>query len=454
MATIPRTVAAIQTLLTTVADEAARATGFVRRRSKLSGAAFVQTLVFGWLSAPDATLEDLRVTAGLRGAVVSRQAIAQRFSMAAAACLQQVLEQAVSRVLRAPSVPVPILQRFTAVWVQDSTTISLPAALAARWPGCGGSTPTAGQAAVKLQVRLDLVSGALEGPYLEAGCAQDRASALQHAPIAAGALRIADLGYFSLDVLRALAAAGSYWLSRYQVQTAVFTEAGARWELAAWLRRSDPAVVEQTVTLGVDHRLRCRLLAVRVPSAVAAERRRKLRAEAQRAGRTANRTKLALADWTVLLTNVPADLLRVDEAVVLARARWQIELLFKLWKSQGQVDAWRTADPARILCELYAKLLALVVQHWVLLATCWQFPDRSLPTAARTIQKLAPLLASAFDQGTAFTRGVRLVAQCLAAGARVGRRRTKPATHQLLLALPASLPTAPQTDPAQPRVAA
>ena len=71
-------------------------------------------------------------------------------------------------------------------------------------------------------------------------------------------------------------------------------------------------------------------------------------------------------------------MLCVEEALVLARARWQIELLFKLWKQHGQIDEWRTTNPFRVLCELYAKLIAMVIQHWILLVSCWNYPDKSL----------------------------------------------------------------------------
>ncbi len=54
---ISQVTTAMQTVLTTVADTAARATGFIKRKRKLTGASFVQTLVFGWLSNPAATLE-------------------------------------------------------------------------------------------------------------------------------------------------------------------------------------------------------------------------------------------------------------------------------------------------------------------------------------------------------------------------------------------------------------
>jgi hypothetical protein len=59
MTTVPQLVQTLQTLFTTMADSLARATGFVQRRSKLTGAAFAQALVFGWLANPQASLTDL-----------------------------------------------------------------------------------------------------------------------------------------------------------------------------------------------------------------------------------------------------------------------------------------------------------------------------------------------------------------------------------------------------------
>jgi hypothetical protein len=85
---------------------------------------------------------------------------------------------------------------------------------------------------------------------------------------------------------------------------------------------------------------------------------------------------------SILITNVPAARLTVQEALIVARTRWQIELLFKLWKSHGQIDESRSDKPWRMLCEVYAKLLAMLVQHWILVVCCWCYPNRSLTKAA------------------------------------------------------------------------
>lgn len=50
---------AMQTVLTSVSDTIAKSTGFMTRRRKLTGAKFVQTLVFGWLSNPAATYDSM-----------------------------------------------------------------------------------------------------------------------------------------------------------------------------------------------------------------------------------------------------------------------------------------------------------------------------------------------------------------------------------------------------------
>ena len=75
---------------------------------------------------------------------------------------------------------------------------------------------------------------------------------------------------------------------------------------------------------------------------------------------------------------------------MLARVRWQVELLFKLWKSHNRIDEWRTGKPWRVLCEVYAKLLAVIVQHWLTLVGCWQRPERSLVRAAQAAPSARP----------------------------------------------------------------
>jgi hypothetical protein len=184
--------------------------------------------------------------------------------------------------------------------------------------------------------------------------------------------------------------------------------------------------------LGAEQRVPARLFAVRVPQDVA-DARRRLREAAPQKGRQGSGAQLALAAWPLFVTNVPSDRLTMSEALVLGRIRWQIELLCKLWKSHGRIDESRSTKPWRILCEVYATLLAMLVQHWVFLVSCWTYPDRSLTKAAQTVQKHALHLASTCARGKQLADALRTIKRCLTAGCRMNPRKKHPNTYQVLL---------------------
>jgi hypothetical protein len=442
MTTLPQISTQLQTLLTTTTDTVAQDQAYVKRpdRAKFAPSTLVQTLVFGWWAEPVATVEQLAQMALRVGVDVSPQAIDQRFTAKTAALLAAVLAASLQHVVRATPVAIPILQRFTSVLVHDSTTIPLPDALTTTWRGCGNDT-TRGTAGLKCGVQLDLLTGALCGLDLAHGRTSDHALPIQHAVPAAGSLRLADLGFYDLQVLRELDQAGVFWLTRPQSNSRLKLPGHAAQSLITFLERGGTEMVWDTaVVVGKEKPLAARLLARRVPQAVADERRRRLRAAAKEKGRAPARAAMALAAWNVVITNIPQDRLSLEDAFVLTRVRWQIELLFKLWKSHGRVDDWRTTNPKRILCEVYAKLLALVYQHWLIAACGWSDPERSLFNAAQVIRTSVVELAAALAS-TAQLRTVLQTIQCiLKRFARLNKRRKTPTTAQRLLALTASSP--------------
>jgi hypothetical protein len=352
--------------------------------------------------------------------------------------LHDVLQAAIHRVVSADPAAVPLLRRFPGgVYLLDSSTLTLPDALAEVWAGCGGTTAQDGLAAVKIQVRYDVLHGTLAGPFLSPGRASDHQGALAPTPPPKGSLRLADLGFFSLDTLRDLSAQEVYWLTRVQPGTKLYDATGAALPLAAFLEKQTGRSVDISVFLGVKQRVPGRLVAVRVPPAVAEKRRARLRKKARKKGRKhVAPEQLALAAWNVYVTNVPGTLLSVGEVLVLARCRWQIELLFKLWKSEGHIDESRSGKPWRILCEVYAKLLGMVVQHWILLVSCWSQVARSLVKASRSVRKQAAMLVAVLPNGQLVCVVLELIRKALQAGCTINKRRKEPATYQLLLAPP------------------
>lgn len=430
MTTIPQLAQVLQAILGPVADAEAKKTGFVQRESKLTGAKFVQTLVFGWLENAEATLEDLAQTALALGVSISPQGLDQRFSESAADLTQAVLEQAIQEAIASEPVAIPLLQRFAGVYILDSSTVALPQALATIWSGCGNQSHKPA-AALKIHLRWEMTTGALAGPALTAGRLHDRSCSLPADPLPSGALRLADLGYFSLDTMTAMTVQGTYWVSRLQAGTGVFDETGRRRVLSEWLNQQGDTV-DMPIVVGTQGRVSCRLVAQRVPEDVARERRQRLRDEAARRKQPVNDERLRLAAWTFYITNGPGSLLSVAEIMVLGRLRWQIELLIKLWKSHGRIDESRSADPCRVLCEVYAKLLAMVVQHWLLLVSCWRYADRSLTKAAKTVRKHARHLEISFADTSKLSDALDILCTCLAQGCRINKSKRDPRTYQLL----------------------
>src|SRR5437868_2419774 len=117
--TLPQLSATLQSLFTAEADQRARDCGFVRRARKLTGARFVQTLVFGWLDNPKASLEDLAEVAAELGAELAPQSLDERFTPQAAELLLGLLGSAVDRLVGARPTAVEVLGRFRGVYAQD-----------------------------------------------------------------------------------------------------------------------------------------------------------------------------------------------------------------------------------------------------------------------------------------------------------------------------------------------
>lgn len=440
MSTIAQISAAMQTVLTTLAEEADAELHYTKRPdlAKFSASTLLQTLVLGWLAHPNATVEQLAQTAARVGVDVYPQAIDQRFTLATATLLRTVLLRSVEQVIADEPAALPLLQRFAGVCVQDSTTITLPDQLAEHARGCGGSSSTNTAAALKCGLQLDLLSGSITQLDFVDGRTNDHRLPLQHAPLPPGTLRLADLGFFDQSVFAALDASGCYFLSKVEATARVSADSFSGGSLLAFVQSLGPvAQWDGWVSLGCKQPLRVRLLVQRVPQEVADQRRRRLRKTARDKGQTPSAAALALCEWTVLLTNVPEAMLSLEEALILAKVRWQIELIFKLWKSHGLVDEWRTKKAARVLCEVYAKLLAMLLQQWCFIVGCWAYPDRSLVKAAQVVRDHALELASARGRQELLAETLESLQRILKRTARMNPRRQRPNTYQLLLALTA-----------------
>jgi len=386
---------AVQKLLGETAERVARETKFVQRESKMKGSKFVQTWVLGFLQHPQASLNILCQVAADIGVSITKQGLQERLTPLAVKFFEEMFDHSKAALQNKIPIPLKLLTQFTAVQLVDSSGIALPDSLADEFPGAGGDGPKAG---LKLQTIWEFLRGNLSDVIRQTALQPDQRFDGHLAHIVPGVLFLCDLGYFVLTSLRDIAAGMAYFISRLDTQCVLYNPTTQeRFDLLAYLRKSPDDQIEMSLLLGRKVKLSCRVLAVRLPPDVVEERRRKAKDNACRKGRTLSAEKLAWLQWNVFITNVPSTMLTLRQVALIYTLRWQIELLFRLWKSEAQLNRIAGHLRERVLCEIYAKLIGMVVFHYLAAPVRWAERELSPVKALQTLQRHVIEIAKAME---------------------------------------------------------
>lgn len=265
---------------------------------------------------------------------------------------------------------IPVLERFQGIYVTDCTRIE-----ATIYP-------------LKIAARLELQRGSLR-LSLEDLTTHDNATVVCDQPLPRGALHLGDLAFFDLERFAQWAQEGVEWVSRYRIGTCLYTLDQHPLDLEKLLPQEAPTY-ELNVLIGQTARLPMRLVAQRVSDATYRKRLHRLRQIAQRKQQPLSSRQQILARWTLYLTSMKD--LNFDQVHILIRARWQIERLFKRWKSLGKLATASSRDPNRRACEMWAKLLAVLVAHWFTQLQAWSDLRLSYDKFFCAIQQSAVLI--------------------------------------------------------------
>lgn len=348
-------------------EAAARQTGFVKRASKITGKIFLTLVTFGGWSDAKTTFAQLaaKVTQCVEHLEVSPEAIYQRMHKRAHAFLQEMIQQAFATIhAGTQGCDDGLFASFAKVHIADSTGFELPESLKDSFPGSGGSAATAG---AKIQAVWDYKSStfahfALTPWNIPDQKYIDHVVALAHKDV----LFIFDLGYFKIQAFARLVAADAYFLSRLNHQTHIFeaVEGGVHQiALATFLPTVTANLIEHSIFLGAQDLVAARLIASRVPAPIVNERRRKARKKAKKKGYTPSKAHLELLAWNLFITNVPATIWKTDTVLKVYPMRWQIELIFKSWKSYLHLASLKTQKEDTTLCFLYGRMLLIVLTY-------------------------------------------------------------------------------------------
>ena len=425
----------MQTILQTVPDAAAVHSGLVKRKRKLTGSALTQILVLGWLENPEASYQQLTETAATLGIEVRRQALEQRLTLETTKMLKTTLDAAITEMLEVAGrrEALPLLQQFSGVYVQDSMWLPLPDELQETWKGQPEKNHPK-KAGLKLHLCFDVLTGRFQDFQLTDGMTADATAAKASDPLPEGSLRLADLAYFSLDEFEKLTENKVYWISRLKANSYLADENGERIDLEKMLKaEAENTFISKSVHIGKRKQLQVYLLAERLSEAEENKRRRYIRRRAKRKAQTPSKTLLRLAGWNLYITNIEAHQLTPKQICVIIGIRWQIELMFKCFKSIGKLHVSRSQKPYRMLSEIYAKLIALLIQNAVMLVAGYRHIQHSFIKTATHIAGYARLLSVNFHHSkTALRKTLRTLKRSFENGGSFQRTTGKNTTFRRL----------------------
>jgi hypothetical protein len=341
-------------------EKLARSTQFVQRASLLTATKFLDLLF------KDASTESgmsLRAYSNelmtVHGLSVSAQGIHERFNDYAVKFVK-MLVSAVFSAQVSRSFDDSFLKRYSSVRIWDSTKLELPTHMKTDFPGFGGSASASG---ISIQYRYDLKN--------RTGCSLDvypatfsDADYTKEMSVDENSLEIFDLGYVSADFLMRLQAGKSHYVCRLHTRATVYHTDGTMFDFKKtyrWMQENKISVYEKNVLVG-EKRFPSRMVLSPVDEATYQKRIRKITKESKEKGLNVREQSGIRLRFNIMLTNTDPEDIPAEKVYLLYKLRWQIELIFKNWKSSGwHLDQIREVKYERYMCVLYAKLLMIIL---------------------------------------------------------------------------------------------
>jgi len=347
------------TLEQTQIETLARNCGFVQKRSKITGVIFAFLLLIETRQIKPASLNELSAKLGMHGILVSKQGLDYRFNDAAAVFMQQLTDRALAAKLDRKDV-LDISVKFNRIMIKDSTVFQLPESCALKFRGSGGGASTAG---MKIQYAYDLKAKGTVFLQAQPAVTPDNKNYLKD--IQPMDLCLEDLGYITHNHLEEVIKEQAYFLCRLSYNAKLFIKKEGQYfpvDIDRIVRKmKNGQRMQLSVYLGDKNKIPVRVILERVPNEVAAEKRRKLRYDKQNKRKGITLGRLAFCDVNAYITNAGEDLLPKTLIRSIYSLRWQVEIIFKAWKSTFNLDKVTPMKLSRFECLNYGTLLKIII---------------------------------------------------------------------------------------------
>ncbi|PFB13678.1 IS4 family transposase [Bacillus cereus] len=357
----------------------ARDVGFVQRTSKYQAKDLVALCV--WMSQNVAKTSLTQLCSCLEAStevLISPEGLNQRFNATAVQFLQQLLAELLNQKLSSTKlISSPYTSIFKRIRILDSTAFQLPDVFSSVYPGAGGCSHTAG---VKIQLEYDLLSGQFLHIHTGSGKQHDRTYGSLCAPtVAANDLCIRDLGYFHLKDLQYIQDKKAYYISRIKSNTRIYQKNSTpdyfqdgRIKKGAEYIQIDMEVLMNSLQpgqtceifdafVGMTDKVPTRVIVHRLTKEQQQKRLQDQTVREKKKGMKYSPRSKRLSGINVYMTNTPTDIVPMGQVHDWYSLRWQIEILFKTWKSFFHIHHCKKIKRERLECHLYGQLIAILL---------------------------------------------------------------------------------------------
>jgi hypothetical protein len=348
-----------------VLEALARKHKFVQRKSTLDAGRFVDMLMFASGPASQLSLEDLANDfCEQHGITISKQGLHERFNDFSVEFMRALLKEQLSGQLRSIQNP-EVYKHFNRVRIKDSTRYSVPKEYASVYKGQGGiGTP----AQISIQYEYDLLSGQAIELELTSACRNDQQDSRETLnTIEKGDLLIRDLAYAGKAYIEHISSKGAFYLNRLNPKWKVLDAKGNVIDFSKILKKLKKyslPLIELEIFIPINEGiLSSRLIISRVDDQTLRKRMAKAKIAARSKGYEVTDNFKMRASLNTFITNIPLEWLPAGQVRATYSLRWQIELIFKVWKSQGHISKIKAIKIQRFQCQLIARLLWLLL-HW------------------------------------------------------------------------------------------
>jgi len=347
-------------------ENLAKDSGFIKRKSTLNGMGFLELLMFnsqqGNLSSLNELAEDFEMQTGR---AISKQGLDERFNSRSVNFLSQVLCRSLTSKFQ--YLIEPNDTPFSGCYIRDSTRFGLPEEYSSTYKGQGGATKT--KSMISIQYELDLLSGKQVDLQLTSGCRNDQRDSRESCPhIKQNSLLIRDLGYITSYYMQQVIEKGAYFLNRLPANMQVFDcsnnlEKVDFEQLEKKIKRYKLPYIELDVLVGKKAQIPTRIIVHTAEEKTARAQLKRTTKGMKSIGCQVSKEQKVRSRLNIYITNVDRERIKAKHVRAIYKLRWQIELVFKSWKSFCNIDKIKKVKIHRFECMLIAGLI-WILANW------------------------------------------------------------------------------------------